>query len=79
MSRSCRKTPIIGITTARSDKPFKADEHGRERAAVRRRLCINADDTGLPHAKAFGNPWAAPKDGKIWLSPGTDREHWLRK
>jgi hypothetical protein len=35
MSRSRRKTAIIGVTTAPSDKPFKVDEHRAERHAVR--------------------------------------------
>jgi len=35
MSRSRRKTAIIGLTTAPSDKPFKVDEHRAERHAVR--------------------------------------------
>lgn len=35
MSRSRRKTPIIGMTTAESDKPFKQAEHRRERRAVK--------------------------------------------
>ena len=66
MSRSYRKTPICGITTKDSDKPFKKVEHKRARRAV------NACDLSLdePRAdKAFGNPWGAPKDGKQWIDP----------
>ncbi len=79
MSRSRRKTPITGITTARSDQPFKACEHRRERSAVRKALHWTADDTAVPHTKAFGDPWAAPKDGKAWLPLHKDRARWLRK
>jgi hypothetical protein len=35
MSRSRRKTAIIGLTTAPSDKPFKVDERRPERHAAR--------------------------------------------
>ncbi|SRR5258708_788715 len=35
MSRSRRKTAVIGVTTAPSDKPLKVDEHRAERHAVR--------------------------------------------
>ncbi|MEL4378367.1 hypothetical protein [Brucella cytisi] len=35
MSRSRKKTPITGITTADSDKAFKEAEHRRERRALR--------------------------------------------
>lgn len=61
MSRSRRKTPIFGITTAESDKNFKRREHRRERTAVRDSLATGAD---IPDSRAFGNPWASEKDGK---------------
>ena len=35
MARSRRKNPGCGTTTAASDKPFKQQEHRRERAALR--------------------------------------------
>lgn len=66
MSRSRRKNPGCGWTTAASDKLFKRREHRRERAAVR--------DTNLtydepPVSRAFGNPWLSEKDGKQWFDP----------
>jgi hypothetical protein len=64
MSRSRRKTPIFGHTTADSDRPWK-------QAAARRRV--------RPHLKAtldgdrfagkrwdLVNPWSSEKDGKRW-------------
>lgn len=77
MSRSRRKTPITGTTTAASDKPYKADEHQRERAAVKQALHVHADDTAVPASKQFGDPWKAPKDGKQFFAAATDRD--LRK
>lgn len=62
MSRSRKKNPIIPHTTAETDKPFKQQEHQRERSAVRDAL--RTDKEVLPHPKGFGNPWASDKDGK---------------
>ncbi|MEI5680488.1 MULTISPECIES: hypothetical protein [unclassified Mesorhizobium] len=64
MARSKKKTPICGMTTADSDKPFKAAEHRRERRSVRRALDGGAD---VPSPLQFGNPWASEKDGKHWF------------
>ena len=64
MSRSFRKTPIAGRTTAPSDKPSKARAHRQERRAVRSTDLVEDDPPG---EKAFGNPWAGEKDGKGWF------------
>ena len=66
MSRSYRKTPICGMTAKDSDKPFKKAEHKRARRA------LSATDLAIdepPPAKAFGNRFGAPKDGKQWIDP----------
>lgn len=70
MSRSRRKTPLIGVTTAPSDKPFKVDEHRAERHAVRATIkrSLDGDDIAL-HSKVYGDPWMAPKDGKQMVDP----------
>ncbi len=57
------------MTTAETDKPFKVAEHKRERRAVR--AAVRAGDD-LPAPKAFGNPWAADKDGKQWVRSADD-------
>lgn len=62
MSRSKRKTPIIGLC-ADSDKPFKVVEHRRERRAVA--VALRAGEEP-PHPKTFGDPWASCKDGKCY-------------
>lgn len=64
MSRSRRKTPIVGITTADSDKAFKQTEHRRERRAVKTLLGAGEEP---PPTRTFGDPWAGQKDGKAWL------------
>lgn len=66
MSRSFKKKPITGITTAETEKEFKQQEHQRERSRVRDAL--KTDKEVLPHPKEFGDPWNGPKDGKqVWL------------
>lgn len=61
MSRSHRKHPVVAITTAETDKPFKTDEHRRHRRRVRQLIEVGAE---LPHHKAYGDPWNGMKDGK---------------
>jgi hypothetical protein len=57
MSGSRKKLPITGMSTARSDQPFKRDEHRRERHTVRVLLGagLDADDRRL-HSEDYGNP-----------------------
>ena len=59
---------------ARTDKPFKAAEHRRERAHVRDALRVGAEP---PHPRLFGDPWHSEKDGKQWLAEPDDKD--LRK
>jgi len=62
MSRSRRKTPIAGTTTADSEKWWKGWWHRRFRRAERR--AIQRGDEVMPHVRELSNPWLAPKDGK---------------
>jgi hypothetical protein len=66
MSRSYRHTPVIGITTARSDKPGKVIANRTLRAACRQALinCRDFDDLVMPHLREVSNVWSFPKDGK---------------
>ena len=77
MSRSRRKNPCAGITTARSDKPFKVQEHRAERRATRQIVTSSQDDADPRLFSVYGDPWKAPKDGKQWW-PGCDQP-FLRK
>ena len=56
MSRSRRHSPASGLTIARSDKPFKVAEHGRERRTVRQLLRATREDDALPSPRRFGDP-----------------------
>ena len=66
MSRSYRKTPICGMTTKESDKPFKKTAHKQARRALNARDLTNEEP---PAQKEYGNPCGAPKDGKQWIDP----------
>ena len=78
MSRSRRKTPICGITTAKSEALWKA------KAARRLRVATRASLKGKPEGEMLSgkrwdvvDPWDGPKDGKRWAHS----RHWklLRK
>ena len=64
MSRSRRRTPICGMTTARSGKACKRRANRQARRAVSA-LDLTAEDP--PGAKLFGDPWKGDKDGKHWF------------
>lgn len=72
MSRSRRRTPKKGITTARSEKQEKLQAHRRERRGVRVALAKGAEEHELPHRREISDPWKMAKDGKCYL--GTKAE-----
>jgi hypothetical protein len=76
MARSRRKTPICGITTARSEKQDKKIWHSRYRAAVRTHLRSNRDQDLMPLPREVSNVWDFAKDGKQRLAP--DSRHYSR-
>lgn len=72
MSRSRRKSPFIGYTTAETDKPWKAQSSRRVRRAVSAALQGGSTGEDLPVRRyAMTNPWDAPKDGKQRLEDPT--------
>ena len=75
MSRSKRRTPVIGITTAETEKAYKAAAHRSERRTARTKIKSGRPDD-IPHPKKFGDPWGAPKDGKQMVDP---KSKWMRK
>lgn len=72
MSRSRKRAPVTGTTTARSEKTFKRAEHQKERHQVRQALRegCDGDDPLLNDGRLFGDPWVGPKDGKQWWGDG---------
>jgi hypothetical protein len=63
MSRSRRRNPFCGITTARSDKEDKRMDHRAERAAVRDSLAHHREPDPRPRGQYFD------KDGKQRFDP----------
>ena len=63
MSRSRKKKPVVRFSMAESEKPYKRQEHGRERAAVRNALRRGAEP---PSRRSYGDPALGPKDGKTY-------------
>jgi len=69
MSRSRRKTPICGITTAGSDKWFKVSTHRANRARLR--FLLAHGDYENAEVDPPYNDYNTPKDGKQILSKET--------
>jgi hypothetical protein len=69
MSRSQRKLPFIGITSAVSEKDDKRFANRKERHLNRQILRTTVDDTLLRHKREVGNPWVFAKDGKSHFDP----------
>jgi len=65
MSRSRRKTPIFGYTTADSEAFDKKKWHRAFRRAVNKSLQVDPEREP-DHIKQFFNPWDMHKDGKGW-------------
>jgi hypothetical protein len=59
------------MTTAESDKPYKKQEHSRERSHVKQAL--NCDHL-IPDPKEFGSRWKGPKDGKQYWAKATAKD-----
>lgn len=79
MSRSYKKTPIIGHTTAQSEKSDKKIWHRRFRHKTKdilRSLHNDPDmidDTIMPVEDDVSSTWSMSKDGKSYLG------NWLKK
>ena len=65
MSRSRRKTPISGITTADSDHPWKKMTARKVRHRVKQHLNATLDGDRFAGKRwDLVNPWSSEKDGK---------------
>jgi hypothetical protein len=72
MSRSRRKNPVTGFTTATSEKEDKRLDHRAERAAVRDALAHQVEPPRRPRGQYFD------KDGKQRFRP-EDHPELMRK
>jgi hypothetical protein len=69
MSRSLRRHPIIGMTTATSEKEDKQLAHRRHRRRVNEVLGQAPETPVLPHRRETSDPWNMAKDGKQRFDP----------
>ena len=73
MSRSQRKTPVFGITTAKSEKQDKQIWHSRLRSRVRTSLASippeQLDGYIAPFSNDVSSVWSMSKDGKRYFHP----------
>ena len=71
MSRSRRKTPISGITSAESDHCWKKMAARKLRRSVKQRLAATLDGDRFAGKRwDIVNPWSSEKDGKhFWINP----------
>jgi hypothetical protein len=67
MSRSRRKTPVMGITKAESDKRDKILAHRRQRRQVRTALASGVAE--VTTCRKAGDVWSVAKDGKSRFDP----------
>lgn len=65
MSRSRKKTPIIGITTAETEKKNKLESNRKFRRL--NRIKIHKGDFDFFQLREISNVWGFDKDGKQYL------------
>ncbi len=69
MARSRKKTPVISVTTARSEKADKRLTHRVERRTNKVILGMTKDDVALKQVRELSDPWCFGKDGKRYVDP----------
>ncbi len=69
MSRSKKRTPFWGFSSARSEKQDKRDYNRRYRRVSKQFLRVYPECDVMPHLREYSNPWAMSKDGKVWFDP----------
>jgi len=86
MSRSYRRTPVLPMTGADSEKYDKRMAHRRLRHLTKLtlRLLTDPDDFYPPLLREVSDVWGFAKDGKCWydldkLAPGVKSWHVHRK
>ncbi|MDR3026563.1 hypothetical protein [Chryseobacterium sp.] len=75
MSRSRRKTPITGVTTAETEKENKRDANRKLRRL--NKIKIHKKDYDLFQLREISNVWGFDKDGKHYSKDLSKRS--LRK
>ncbi|GAB5519720.1 MAG: hypothetical protein RhofKO_19710 [Rhodothermales bacterium] len=67
MSRSRRKTPVTGITSATTEKQEKREANRKLRRQTREQLKTQPTHEPLPELREVSNTWAMSKDGKRYV------------
>jgi hypothetical protein len=75
MSRSKKKTPKTGITSAETEKENKRKANRKFRRVTK--VLVKKSDDLLPITKETSNVWSFDKDGKQFLKSPTKKD--LRK
>jgi len=80
MSRSKRKIPICGNTTAVSEKEDKQLWHRRWRRNERQKLTglDDAEDYQTISKRSVSSTWEFDKDGKSWFGGMKDKPYFLK-
>ena len=78
MSRSRKRSPFRGITTAPSEKQDKRLYRRRYRRVAKQFIHVRPDSEVFPHLREYSNPWRVDKDGKRRFNP-CERPEWMRK
>lgn len=71
MSRSRKKRPFSGITTAKSEKQEKQLANRRVRRVNKSLLAFTNDETQLQLIREVSDVWCMSKDGKQRFDPET--------
>ena len=69
MSRSRRKRPFRGITSATSEKQDKRLANRTLRRRIKEILSLDVEVEVLPELRDVSDPWVMDKDGKIRFDP----------
>ncbi len=67
MSRSRKKTPVRGATSAKSEKADERDANRALRRRVRTTLSVDPAPEVIPLSREVSNVWTMAKDGKYYL------------
>jgi hypothetical protein len=77
MSRSRRKRPFVGITTAQSEKQDKREANRSLRRVVK--AAVRGERETVPEIREVANVYSFAKDGRRRFNPRGDDSKWMRK
>ncbi len=78
MSRSRRKSPVMGVTCARSEEDDKQLYNRALRRINRRKLAEAGENAIYRNKREIMDVWSMNKDGKMRFNPEIEAK-WMRK